>query len=59
MASDADLRDALETEASRIGEDSLYSSRGHFQAAVIWARVHLWVGRNLSRSMRHEGDRVY
>lgn len=43
MATDG-LREALALEAGRIEEDALYSSRGHFQAALIWGRIHLWVG---------------
>jgi hypothetical protein len=31
-------------EVARIMEDSLYSSKGHYNAADRWRRVHLWVG---------------
>jgi hypothetical protein len=34
----------LADEASRIEEDSLYSSRGHFAAATGWSRIHYWIG---------------
>lgn len=34
----------LSTEASRIEEDALYSSRGHFEAAARWSWVHKAVG---------------
>ena len=39
-----ELLEALKKEASRIEEDSLYSSRGHFAAAARWSRVHFWLG---------------
>lgn len=38
------VRQAIVAEASRIEEDSLYSSKGHFQASRIWAGLHLWIG---------------
>lgn len=44
MAEQDQLLKALRDEACRIQEDSLYSSRGHFQAAMIWGRIHLWIG---------------
>ena len=31
-------------EAKRIEEDSLYSSKGHYNAAADWQRVHFWTG---------------
>lgn len=37
-------RDALAKEAARIGEDALYSSKGHFEAASGWRAWHLRIG---------------
>jgi len=31
-------------EAKRIEEDSLYSSKSHYNAAAYWHKVHLWIG---------------
>lgn len=38
------IRAKLEKEACRVEEDSLYSSKGHFEAAAWYGRVHLWLG---------------
>jgi hypothetical protein len=35
---------ALQQEAQRIEEDTLYSSKGHFEAGSHWHRLHLWLG---------------
>jgi hypothetical protein len=34
----------LRSESRRIEEDSLYSAKGHFEAARWWSAVHLWIG---------------
>lgn len=31
-------------EAKRLEESILYSSKGHFVAAEIWSKFHLWIG---------------
>lgn len=31
-------------ESHRIEEDSIYSAKGHYNAAAIWRWVHLWIG---------------
>ncbi|MBI1816261.1 MAG: SLATT domain-containing protein [Deltaproteobacteria bacterium] len=36
--------DEMRAEAARIEEDSLYSGKGHFEAARAWGNVHLWLG---------------
>lgn len=38
------LIDEMQLEANRIEEDSLYSSKGHFEAARAWGNLHLWFG---------------
>jgi len=37
-------REAIGAEASRIEEDSTYSSKSHFEAARMWGAMHLWLG---------------
>jgi hypothetical protein len=37
-------RDGIIRETQRIEEDSLYSSKGHFDAAKTWKTVHFTVG---------------
>lgn len=39
-----DLVTAMRLESERLEEDSLFSARGHFEAARTWGHVHLWVG---------------
>ncbi|MDI1337498.1 MAG: SLATT domain-containing protein [Lacunisphaera sp.] len=34
----------IKAEASRIEEDSLYSAKGHWEAAKPWEHRHLWLG---------------
>jgi len=31
-------------EAKRIEEDSIYSSKGHYEAARQWSQIYLWLG---------------
>jgi hypothetical protein len=38
------MRASLSAEVSRIEEDALYSSKGHFEAAALWSDTHLWLG---------------
>jgi hypothetical protein len=38
------LREKLSAEVSRVEEDALYSSKGHFEAAALWSDIHLWLG---------------
>lgn len=38
------LKEQIIKEAERIEEDSLYSSKGHFNAGEIWEKVHFWIG---------------
>ncbi len=38
------MKDQLIREARRLEEDSLYSSKGHWEAAAWWSRVHLGLG---------------
>lgn len=38
------LMGAIRTELSRIEEDSIWTSKGHFNAADRWSRIHLWIG---------------
>lgn len=38
------VRTSAIEEAQRIEEDSLYSARGHFEAARAWSHLHLWIG---------------
>ncbi|MCU1329946.1 MAG: hypothetical protein JWN34_5316 [Bryobacterales bacterium] len=40
----ADALEQIKAEASRIEEDSLYSAKGHWEAAKPWAHRHLWLG---------------
>lgn len=35
---------ALRREAERLEEDTLYSSKGHFNAEDTWVRRHYWLG---------------
>jgi hypothetical protein len=37
-------KENLIKEARRIEEDSLYSAKGHFVAAIFWTNFHLWIG---------------
>lgn len=39
-----ELWGAIATESRRIEEDVLFSSRGHFEAAARWSRVHFYLG---------------
>jgi len=39
-----DIKEKLIDEAKRIEEDSLYSAKGHFEAANKWRNIHLWLG---------------
>lgn len=41
---DGRLVDALAAEASRIEEDTLFTARGHFEAASSWSRIHFVIG---------------
>ena len=36
--------ESIQAEASRIEEDSLYSAKGHWEAAKPWENRHLWIG---------------
>ena len=36
--------DNIITESKRLEHDALYSFKGHFNAAVFWDKVHLWLG---------------
>lgn len=38
------LTNQMRAEANRIEEDSLYSGKGHFEAARAWGTLHLWLG---------------
>ena len=38
------LAESISQECSRLEEDTLYSARGHFEAARTWGRVHLTIG---------------
>jgi hypothetical protein len=40
----ADPLEQIKAEASRIEEDSLYSAKGHWEAAKPWEHRHLWLG---------------
>lgn len=42
--STASTRDASLAELSRVEEDALYSSKGHFEAGADWHKIHLWLG---------------
>ena len=35
---------SVQNEAARIEEDSLYSAKGHWEAAKPWEHRHLWIG---------------
>jgi hypothetical protein len=37
-------KDEIIKEAKRVEEDALHSSKGHFAAAQLWGRFHLWTG---------------
>ena len=39
-----DTTDAIEREAQRIEEDCTYSSKGYYNAAEGWSKVHLYIG---------------
>jgi hypothetical protein len=39
-----ELSTNLRNESRRIEEASLYSAKGHFEAARSWGAVHLWIG---------------
>jgi hypothetical protein len=36
--------DNIIVESKRLEQDALYSFKGHFNAAVFWDKVHLWLG---------------
>lgn len=38
------IEERITEEAKRIGEDSLYSAKGHFYAGQHWVNIHLWIG---------------
>lgn len=38
------LLEEYRKEALRIEEDSIHSSKGHYNAAARWRHVHLWIG---------------
>jgi len=38
------IEDEIIKECCRIEEDSIYSSKGHFEASALWKRIHLWIG---------------
>lgn len=38
------LMAAIRTELSRIEEDAIWTSKGHFNAAGRWSHTHLWIG---------------
>lgn len=38
------LEDEIIKESERIEEDCIYSSKGHFEAAGCWKKIHLWIG---------------
>ena len=39
-----EIKEKIRKEAERIVEDSLYSAKGHFEAASKWRKMHLWLG---------------
>jgi hypothetical protein len=39
-----DIEEKIVREAERIGEDCLFSAKGHFYAAQFWTDLHLWLG---------------
>lgn len=39
-----EAREAFTKEGRRIHEDCAYTSKGHYEAATRWDRVHLWLG---------------
>lgn len=39
-----EMNKAVSDEALRIEEDSLYSARGHWEAAKLWSHAHMWLG---------------
>lgn len=41
---DETLLQEYRSESSRITEDALHSSKGHYNAADRWRHVHLWIG---------------
>lgn len=41
---DTSLIDKLISEAKRIEEDALYSSKGHYNCADMWRHIHYWIG---------------
>jgi len=38
------MRNNILKEAKRIEEDSIYSSKSHFNTARFWSNLHLWLG---------------
>jgi hypothetical protein len=40
----AQFGEAILTEARRVEEDALHSSKGHFEAASAWDHRHFWIG---------------
>ncbi|MFN0116849.1 MAG: SLATT domain-containing protein [Elusimicrobiota bacterium] len=38
------LKKNIMEEAKRIGEDAIFSSKGHFNDAAYWEALHLWLG---------------
>ena len=44
MFMETNMKEQIRKEASRIEEDSLYSSKGHFYAGQRWSNLHLWIG---------------
>ena len=41
---DEALKEEYSKEAERILEDSLHSSKGHYNDSARWRHVHLWIG---------------
>ena len=39
-----DIKEKIINEAKRVEEDSLYSAKGHFEAANRWINVYFWIG---------------
>ena len=39
-----DIKGKITSEAKRIEEDCLFSSKGHFETAQRWTGFHFWIG---------------
>ena len=51
--------DNIITESKRLEYDALYSFKGHFNAAVFWDKVHLWLGCTIAITSVFAGSIIF